>query len=324
METQYDLVVIGSGPAGYNAALYGVRGGLSTLLLTGMEVGGQLTSTHSIENWIGEVEPADPNLLMEKMRAHAEKYGAKIVMDTVTTVTKRGEGDFLVQGDSESYHTKAVVVATGASAKYLGLPSESAFKGRGVSTCATCDGFFYKNQVASVIGGGNTALEEALYLARICEKVHLIHRREGFRAEDILQRQLKAAVESGKIQLHLNRTLKEVLRDDSGVTGVLLESTAGEADETLITKGLFVAIGHKPNSDFLGDLVERDEHGFVKKGHEIGEAEQGLSATTTKGLFVAGDVADSRYRQAITAAASGCQAAMDAKHYIDSYAFLGG
>ncbi|MED5523784.1 MAG: thioredoxin-disulfide reductase [Pseudomonadota bacterium] len=309
------LMILGSGPAGYTAAVYAARANLNPVLITGMQQGGQLTTTTEVENWPGDADDLTGPLLMERMQRHAEKFNTEIIFDHIGSVdfSKR---PFVLKGDNGEYSCDALIIATGASAKYLGLESETAFAGRGVSACATCDGFFYRNQKVAVVGGGNTAVEEALYLANIAGEVHMVHRRDSFRAEKILIDRLYKKVEEGKIVLHLNRTLEEVLGDDMGVTGVRLASTLGEADEEVAVAGTFIAIGHKPNTDiFAGQLEMKDGYLKVQSGLE-GNATQ----TSVPGIFACGDVMDHIYRQAITSAGTGCMAALDAERYLDGLA----
>ncbi|UPT56248.1 thioredoxin-disulfide reductase [Dickeya zeae] len=309
------LLILGSGPAGYTAAVYAARANLSPLLITGMEKGGQLTTTTEVENWPGDADDLTGPLLMERMHAHAVKFNTEIVFDHITRVDLHTR-PFRLFGDSDEYTCDALIIATGASARYLGLPSEDAFKGKGVSACATCDGFFYRNQKVAVVGGGNTAVEEALYLSNIAAEVHLIHRRDSFRAEKILIDRLMAKVNSGNIVLHTNRTLDEVLGDEMGVTGVRLRETTGEATEQLDVAGVFIAIGHSPNTAILGDQLAL-ENGYIKVQSGIhGNATQ----TSIPGVFAAGDVMDHIYRQAITSAGTGCMAALDAERYLDALA----
>ncbi|AUQ25308.1 MULTISPECIES: thioredoxin-disulfide reductase [Dickeya] len=309
------LLILGSGPAGYTAAVYAARANLSPLLITGMEKGGQLTTTTEVENWPGDADDLTGPLLMERMHAHAVKFNTEIVFDHITRVDLQTR-PFRLFGDSDEYTCDALIIATGASARYLGLPSEDAFKGKGVSACATCDGFFYRNQKVAVVGGGNTAVEEALYLSNIAAEVHLIHRRDSFRAEKILIDRLMAKVSSGNIVLHTNRTLDEVLGDDMGVTGVRLREATGEATEQLDVAGVFIAIGHSPNTAIFGDQLAL-ENGYIKVQSGIhGNATQ----TSIPGVFAAGDVMDHIYRQAITSAGTGCMAALDAERYLDALA----
>lgn len=307
------LLILGSGPAGYTAAVYAARANLNPVLLTGMQQGGQLTTTTEVENWPGDAHGLTGPALMERMREHAETFNTQIVFDHIHTVelTKK---PFTLTGDNGVYTCDALIIATGASAKYLGLPSEQAFSGRGVSACATCDGFFYRNQKVAVVGGGNTAVEEALYLSNIAAEVHLIHRRDSFKAEKILIDRLHAKVASGNIVLHTHRELAEVLGDNMGVTGVRLSSTQGQADEELALQGVFIAIGHKPNTDiFAGQLEMNNGYLTVQSGLH-GNATQ----TSIAGVFAAGDVSDHIYRQAITSAGTGCMAALDAERYLDA------
>ncbi|EKE77985.1 thioredoxin-disulfide reductase [Gallaecimonas xiamenensis] len=307
------LMILGSGPAGYTAAVYAARANLNPVLITGMQQGGQLTTTTEVENWPGDADDLTGPLLMERMQRHAEKFNTEILFDHINQVDF-SQRPFILTGDNGQYSCDALIIATGASAKYLGLESETAFSGRGVSACATCDGFFYRNQKVAVVGGGNTAVEEALYLANIASEVHLVHRRDSFRAEKILIDRLYKKVEEGKIVLHLNRTLDEVLGDDMGVTGVRLASTLGEGAQELAVAGCFIAIGHKPNTDiFAGQLEMKDGYLKVQSGLE-GNATQ----TSIPGVFACGDVMDHIYRQAITSAGTGCMAALDAERYLDS------
>jgi len=307
------LLILGSGPAGYTAAVYAARANLAPVLLTGMQQGGQLTTTTEVENWPGDAHGLTGPGLMERMQAHAEAFNTEIVFDHIHTVNLQ-QRPFLLTGDNGQYSCDALIIATGASAKYLGLPSEQAYSGRGVSACATCDGFFYRNQKVAVIGGGNTAVEEALYLSNIAAEVHLVHRRDTFKAEKILIDRLMAKVASGNIILHTHRELEEVLGDDMGVTGVRLKSTQGAPAEDVVLQGVFIAIGHKPNTDiFAGQLEMNGGYLKVQSGTE-GNATQ----TSIAGVFAAGDVADHIYRQAITSAGSGCMAALDAERYLDA------
>ena len=307
------LLILGSGPAGYTAAVYAARANLQPVLITGMQQGGQLTTTTEVDNW-----PADPDGvqgpdLMMRFLAHAERFGTEIIFDEITSVNLQ-QRPFTLTGDNGVYSCDALIIATGASAKYLGLPSEEKFAGKGVSACATCDGFFYKNQEVAVIGGGNSAIEEALYLANIASKVTLVHRRDTFRAEKIMVDKLYAKVREGKIVLKLNTQLDEILGDDSGVTGVRLKNNDGSAEEVAVT-GVFIAIGHKPNTDIFKGQLEMDETGYLKTQ---GGKDGNVGLTNIDGVFAAGDVQDKIYRQAITSAASGCQAALDAERYLDN------
>lgn len=307
------LLILGSGPAGYTAAVYAARANLNPVLITGLEKGGQLTTTTEVENWPGDPNDLTGPLLMERMQEHAEKFNTEIIFDHIHTVDLQSR-PFRLTGDSEEYTADALIIATGASARYLGLPSEEAFKGRGVSACATCDGFFYRNQKVAVIGGGNTAVEEALYLANIAAEVHLIHRRDSFRAEKILIDRLMEKVRNGNIVLHTNHTLDEVLGDQMGVSSLRLRSTLNEQQtQELTVAGLFVAIGHSPNTGIFKDQLEL-ENGYIKVQSGLqGNATQ----TSIPGVFAAGDVMDHIYRQAITSAGTGCMAALDAERYLD-------
>ena len=305
------VIILGSGPAGYSAAVYAARANLKPLLITGLQAGGQLTTTTEVDNWPGDFEGLTGPALMERMQKHAERFETEIVFDHIHTAQLQ-EKPFTLIGDSGSYTCDALIIATGASARYLGLPSEEQFMGKGVSACATCDGFFYRGQQVAVVGGGNTAVEEALYLANIAEKVTLIHRRDTFRAEKILQDKLQAKVAEGKIELKLNAQVEEVLGDKRGVTGVRLLNNDGSHSELSIT-GIFIAIGHTPNTDiFQGQLAMKDNYLVVKSGRE-GNA----TATSIDGVFAAGDVADDVYRQAITSAGAGCMAALDVERYLE-------
>ena len=305
------LLILGSGPAGYTAAVYAARANLKPVLVTGLQMGGQLTTTTEVDNWPGDVEGLMGPDLMERMRKHAERFHTEIVFDHIHTA-KLQERPFRLIGDSGEYTCDALIIATGASAQYLGLPSEQAFMGKGVSGCATCDGFFYRNQKVAVIGGGNTAVEEALYLANIASEVTLVHRRQQFRAEKIMVDKLTEKVAAGKIRLELDSVLDEVLGDDGGVTGLRVRNAkTGEAKQ-LELQGVFIAIGHKPNTDiFAGQLEMREGYIKIKGG-----SEGGATATSIPGVFAAGDVADHVYRQAVTSAGSGCMAALDADKFL--------
>lgn len=306
------LIILGSGPAGYSAAVYAARANLKPVVITGIQAGGQLTTTVEVDNWPGDVEGLTGPVLMERMQKHAERFATEIVYDHIHTA-KLQQRPFELIGDSGTYTCDALIIATGASAQYLGLASEETFAGKGVSACATCDGFFYRNQVVAVIGGGNTAVEEALYLSNIAKEVHLIHRRDKLRSEKILQDKLFEKAANGNIRLHWNQNLDEVLGDATGVTGARLrDSHTGELKE-LAVAGVFIAIGHKPNTDlFVGQLEMRDGYLLVKGGSD-GDA----TATAIAGVFAAGDVADHVYRQAVTSAGAGCMAALDAEKYLD-------
>ena len=307
------VIILGSGPAGYSAAVYAARANLKPLLITGIQAGGQLTTTTEVDNWPGDPHGLTGPVLMQRMQEHAERFDTEIVFDHINAVDLAGK-PFTLIGDSGRYSCDALIIATGASARYLGLSSEEAFMGRGVSACATCDGFFYRGREVAVVGGGNTAVEEALYLANIASKVTLIHRRNAFRAEKILQNKLQARVAEGKIELRLNAEVDEVLGDATGVTGVRLKHKDGASSE-LRVEGLFVAIGHTPNTGlFEGQLTLKDGYLQVNGGRE-GNA----TATNIPGVFAAGDVADSVYRQAITSAGAGCMAALDVERYLDGH-----
>jgi thioredoxin reductase (NADPH) len=308
------LIILGSGPAGYSAAVYAARANLKPVVITGIQPGGQLTTTTEVDNWPGDVEGLTGPALMERMQKHAERFDTEIIYDHIHTAELQSR-PFVLKGDSGTYSCDALIIATGASAQYLGLPSEEAFSGKGVSACATCDGFFYRNQVVAVIGGGNTAVEEALYLSNIAKEVHLVHRRDKLRSEKILQDKLFDKAANGNIKLHWNHTLDEVLGDQTGVTGVRLKSTENGAPKELALAGVFIAIGHKPNTElFAGQLEMRDGYLLIKGGSE-GNA----TATSIDGVFAAGDVADHVYRQAITSAGAGCMAALDVEKFLDSH-----
>ncbi|WP_235977573.1 thioredoxin-disulfide reductase [Spirabiliibacterium pneumoniae] len=307
------LLILGSGPAGYTAAVYAARANLSPVLVTGMQQGGQLTTTSEIENWPGDFGDTTGPELMQRMLQHAEKFNTEIVFDHINKVDLSTR-PFKLWGDSHEFTADALIIATGASAKYLGLESEEQYKGKGVSACATCDGFFYRNKPVAVIGGGNTAVEEALYLANIASVVHLVHRRDTFRAEKILIERMQKRVAEGKIVLHTNRTLAEVLGDDMGVTGVKLQDTQSDKQEEITLDGVFVAIGHAPNTAlFEGQLTLNGGYIVVNSGLN-GNA----TATSVEGVFAAGDVMDHIYRQAITSAGTGCMAALDAERFLDN------
>ncbi len=309
------LLILGSGPAGYSAAVYAARANLNPVLITGIQQGGQLTTTTEVENWPGDPEGLTGPDLMVRMQKHAEKFDTEIVFDHInkTDLTKR---PFTLYGDNATYTCDALIIATGASAKYLGLESEQAYSGKGVSACATCDGFFYRNQKVAVVGGGNTAVEEALYLSNIASEVHVIHRRDEFRSEKILSKRLLDKAENGNVTLHFNKTLDEVLGDDMGVTGIKIRDTKDDSVSELDLMGVFIAIGHQPNTGiFEGQLTMKDGYLKVNSGTE-GNATQ----TSVEGVFAAGDVSDHIYRQAITSAGTGCMAALDAEKYLDSKA----
>ena len=306
------LLILGSGPAGYSAAVYASRANLSPVLVTGVEQGGQLMTTTEVDNWPGDNEGVQGPELMERMRKHAERFETEMVSDYINEVDLK-QRPFILKGDSGTYSADALIIATGASARYLGLESEEAFKGKGVSACATCDGFFYRNQDVAVIGGGNTAVEEALYLANIAKKVTVIHRRDSFSSEKILSKQLLEKAENGNVEIIWNSSIDEVLGDDMGVTGLRLKSNDGATQEIKV-HGVFIAIGHTPNTSlFEGQLDMEHNYLSVNSGTK-GNATQ----TSVEGVFAAGDVADHIYRQAITSAGTGCMAALDAEKYLDN------
>lgn len=307
------LLILGSGPAGYAAAVYAARANLNPVLLTGIQQGGQLTTTTEVENWPGDPEGLTGPDLMVRMQKHAEKFDTEIIFDHInkTDLSKR---PFTLTGDQGTYTCDALIISTGASAKYLGMESETAFMGKGVSACATCDGFFYRNQKVAVVGGGNTAVEEALYLSNIASEVHVIHRRDSFRSEKILADRLMEKAKNGNVVLHLDRQLDQVLGDEMGVTGVRIKDTKSDATEELGVMGVFIAIGHQPNTGiFEGELEMKDGYIKVQSGTE-GNATQ----TSVEGVFAAGDVSDHIYRQAITSAGTGCMAALDAEKFLDA------
>ncbi len=307
------LLILGSGPAGYTAAVYAARANLNPVIITGMQQGGQLTTTTDVDNWPGDNEGVQGPELMIRMQKHAERFGTEIIFDHINEVNLKAR-PFQLTGDSGKYTCDALIIATGASAKYLGLESEEAFKGKGVSACATCDGFFYRGQKVAVIGGGNTAVEEALYLSNIAEEVHLIHRRDDVRSEKILRDKLFEKAKNGNVVLHWNRTLDEVLGDNMGVTGVRLKDTQSESTEELSVHGVFIAIGHSPNTQMFEGQLEMN-NGYLKIQSGLnGNATQ----TSIEGVFAAGDVADHIYRQAITSAGAGCMAALDAERFLDA------
>ncbi len=306
------LLILGSGPAGYTAAVYSARANRSPLLITGLEQGGQLMTTTDVDNWPGDVEHLQGPALMDRMRRHAERFNTEIEFDTINRVELR-QRPFRLFGDNGEYSCDALIIATGASAKYLGLPSEEVFRGRGVSACATCDGFFYRGKAVAVVGGGNTAVEEALYLANIASHVTLVHRRDKLKSEKILQDRLFALERSGKVTLAWNMGVDEILGDDAGVTGVRLRSTQGHATRTLDVDGVFIAVGHQPNTHLFDRQLEMRGGYIVTKGGLDGDA----TSTSVPGVFAAGDVADHVYRQAVTSAGTGCMAALDADKYLD-------
>jgi len=309
------LLILGSGPAGYTAAVYAARANLSPVLVTGMEQGGQLMTTTDVDNWPGDNDGVQGPDLMERMRKHAERFSTEIVFDHVNKV-ELGERPFRLYGDSATYTCDALIIATGASARYLGLPSEQHFRGKGVSACATCDGFFYRNQKVAVIGGGNTAVEEALYLSNIAAEVTVVHRRDALRAEKILQQHLLEKAEKGNVRMEWNSVLDEVLGDATGVTGIRIRNVKDDSTRDIELQGVFIAIGHQPNTQiFEGQLDMAGGYIKVKSGTE-GNA----TATSVPGVFAAGDVMDHVYRQAITSAGTGCMAALDAEKYLDALA----
>ena len=311
----HKLIILGSGPAGYTAAVYAARANLNPIVITGMQAGGQLTTTTDVDNWPGDVEGVQGPELMQRMQAHAERFDTQVIFDHIseTDLTNR---PFRLKGDMAEYTCDALIICTGASAQYIGLPSEEAFMGKGVSACATCDGFFYRGQKVAVIGGGNTAVEEALYLSNIAAEVTLIHRRDTLRSEKILQDKLFERAENGNINIIWNHQLDEVLGDDMGVTGCRIKNTEDGSTQDLDLQGVFVAIGHKPNTDiFAGQLEMKDGYIKIHSGTD-GNATQ----TSIEGVFAAGDVADHIYRQAITSAGFGCMAALDAERYLDDQA----
>lgn len=313
MSQHRKLIILGSGPAGYTAAVYAARANLNPVIITGIAQGGQLMTTTEVDNWPADADGVQGPELMARFLAHAERFGTEIIFDQINAVELQ-KRPFTLKGDMGEYTCDALIVATGASAKYLGLPSEEAFAGKGVSACATCDGFFYKNQDVAVVGGGNTAVEEALYLANIAKTVTLIHRRSEFRAEKIMIDKLMKRVEEGKIILKLESNLQEVLGDDRGVNGALLKNNDG-SEQQIAVSGIFIAIGHKPNTDIFKGQLETDEAGYLKTK---GGTADNVGATNIEGVWAAGDVKDHTYRQAITSAASGCQAALDAERWLGS------
>ena len=307
------LLILGSGPAGYAAAVYAARANLKPVLVTGLEMGGQLTTTTDVDNWPGDADGVQGPELMERMKRHAERFETEIVFDHIHTADL-GSRPFTLKGDTGTYTSDALIIATGASARYLGLPSEETFKGRGVSACATCDGFFYRGKKVAVIGGGNTAVEEALYLANIAAHVTVVHRRDKFRSEKILADKLQEKARTGNVTIEWNHTLDEVLGDDMGVTGIRIKQVDTGATHDLELEGVFIAIGHSPNTEiFNGQIDMRNGYIQVKSG-----TEGGATATSIPGVFAAGDVADAIYRQAITSAGSGCMAALDADKYLEA------
>ncbi|MEQ3693252.1 MAG: thioredoxin-disulfide reductase [Thalassolituus sp.] len=307
------LLILGSGPAGYTAAVYGARANLDPVIISGMQMGGQLTTTTDVDNWPGDAQGVQGPELMERMKAHAERFDTEVVFDQISEVNLQ-QRPFQLKGDTGEYTCDALVIATGASAKYLGLESEEAFKGKGVSACATCDGFFYRKKRVAVIGGGNTAVEEALYLSNIASEVVVVHRRDSFRSEKILADKLLEKAKNGNVTIRWNSELDEVLGDDMGVTGMRIKNRESGDTEDLDLEGVFVAIGHSPNTSiFEGQLEMKDGYIVVESGSK-GNATQ----TSVEGVFAAGDVSDHIYRQAITSAGTGCMAALDAERYIDN------
>ena len=307
------VLILGSGPAGYTAALYAARANLSPVVITGLQQGGQLTITTDVDNWPGDADGVQGPELMERMLKHVQRFDTEVVFDHIHTA-KLDQKPFLLEGDAGSYTCDALIIATGASAKYLGLPSEQAFMGKGVSACATCDGFFYKNQPVAVIGGGNTAVEEALYLSNIASRVTVVHRRDQFRSEKILADKLMAKTQGGNVDIQWDHTLDEVLGDDSGVSGIRIQHTQSDSQQVLDVKGVFIAIGHKPNTDIFKDQVDM-KNGYI----QVTSGLNGMAtATSIPGVFAAGDVSDHVYRQAITSAGTGCMAALDAEAYLEN------
>ncbi len=312
MSIHHRLIIIGSGPAGYTAAIYAARANLNPVVITGIEQGGQLTTTTDVDNWPGDDQGVQGPELMERMLNHATRFGTEVIFDHINEVDF-DQRPFTLKGDGKVYTCDALIIATGASAKYIGLDSEEAFKGKGVSACATCDGFFFRNQPVCVVGGGNTAVEEALYLSNIASKVSLIHRRDTFRAEKILINHLMERVEEGRIELILNHQVKEILGDDSGVTGIELTNMLNDTQTIIDLMGVFIAIGHTPNTDlFINKIAMKNGYIIINSGLS-GNATQ----TSIEGIFAAGDVCDHIYRQAVTSAGTGCMAALDAERYLD-------
>tara|TARA_Y100001970_G_C14254357_1_gene874114 strand:- start:5034 stop:5981 length:948 start_codon:yes stop_codon:yes gene_type:complete len=310
--SHHKLIILGSGPAGYTAAVYAARANLEPVVITGLTQGGQLTTTTDVDNWPGDVEGLQGPDLMERMKKHAERFDSKVIFDHICKVNLQKQ-PFVLLGQDTSYTCDALIIATGASAQYLGLESETAFMGKGVSACATCDGFFYRNKPVAVIGGGNTAVEEALYLSNICSKVTLVHRRDSLRAEKILQKKLFERVEEGKVSIEWNSTLEEVIGNDMGVTGIRIKSVDDNTVNEMDLEGVFIAIGHIPNSEiFEGQLKMKNGYVVVETGIS-GNATQ----TSVPGVFAAGDIADQVYRQAVTSAGFGCMAALDAEKFLD-------
>ncbi len=310
-QQHHRLIIMGSGPAGYTAALYAARANLDPVVITGMEQGGQLTTTTDVDNWPGDVEGLQGPELMDRMRRHVERFDARVIFDHINTV-ELGKRPFSLRGESGAYTCDALIIATGASARYLGLPSESKYLGKGVSACATCDGFFYRGKPVAVIGGGNTAAEEALYLANICSHVTVVHRRDALRAEKILQKRLFSLVDEGKVSMAWEHVLEEVLGNDIGVTGIRIRNTRSGAERKLDLEGVFIAIGHDPNSGIFKGQLEM-KNGYVKIHSGI---DGNATETSAPGVFAAGDIADQVYRQAVTSAGFGCMAALDAEKFL--------
>ncbi len=307
------LLILGSGPAGYSAAVYAARANLNPVLITGMAQGGQLMTTTDVDNWPADAEGVQGPDLMARFEAHARRFNTEMIFDQINSV-KLDSRPFTLVGDSGTYTCDALIIATGATAKYLGLPSEQAFSGKGVSACATCDGFFYRNQDVAVIGGGNTAVEEALYLANIARHVHVVHRRDKFRAEKIMQDKLFEKAQAGKVTLHWDHTLDEVLGDKTGVTGMRIRNVKSGTTQDIVLHGVFIAIGHAPNTEIFAGQLDMENGYIVTQGGRNGNA----TATSVAGVFAAGDVQDHVYRQAVTSAGTGCMAALDAERYLDS------
>ena len=311
MKNHHPLIILGSGPAGWTAAVYAARANLRPVLITGIQLGGQLTTTTDVDNWPGDVSDLQGPALMQRMQKHAERFHTKVVYDHIESVDL-SQRPFTLFG-TDIYTSDALIIATGASAQYLGLPSEEAFMGKGVSACATCDGFFYRNQKVAVVGGGNTAVEEALYLSNICSEVLLIHRRDKLRAEKMLQEKLFQKVENGNVKIHWSHTLEEILGDDNGVIGISIIDVQSEVRKEINLAGVFIAVGHKPNTEIFRDQLEMN-NGYIQL---VGGNNGNATETSVSGVFAAGDVADHVYRQAITSAGSGCMAALDAEKFLD-------
>ena len=311
MKNHHPLIILGSGPAGWTAAVYAARANLRPVLITGIQLGGQLTTTTDVDNWPGDVSDLQGPALMQRMQKHAERFHTKVVYDHIESVDL-SQRPFTLFG-TDIYTSDALIIATGASAQYLGLPSEEAFMGKGVSACATCDGFFYRNQKVAVVGGGNTAVEEALYLSNICSEVLLIHRRDKLRAEKMLQEKLFQKVENGNVKIYWSHTLEEILGDDNGVIGISIIDVQSEVRKEINLAGVFIAVGHKPNTEIFRDQLEMN-NGYIQL---VGGNNGNATETSVSGVFAAGDVADHVYRQAITSAGSGCMAALDAEKFLD-------